>query len=73
MTINKDNYEAYFLDYFEGNLSPTEIDAQNCSAARLALAIEVIRAATDPIARMTRALKAMSSDFRVFDQVMEDA
>jgi hypothetical protein len=26
MNINKDNYEAYFLDYFEGNLTPAEID-----------------------------------------------
>jgi len=25
MNINKENYEAYFLDYFEGNLSPEEI------------------------------------------------
>ncbi|MBK7172812.1 MAG: hypothetical protein IPH84_06185 [Bacteroidales bacterium] len=25
MKINKDNYEAYFLDYFEGNLSPSEV------------------------------------------------
>ncbi|MBK7028795.1 MAG: hypothetical protein IPH45_06145 [Bacteroidales bacterium] len=25
MKINKDNYEAYFLDYFEGNLSPYEV------------------------------------------------
>jgi len=26
MKINIDNYEAFFLDYFEGNLSPEEID-----------------------------------------------
>lgn len=25
MTINKNNYEAYFLDYHEGNLSPQEV------------------------------------------------
>ena len=24
--INKENYEAYFLDYIEDNLSPKEID-----------------------------------------------
>ncbi len=24
--INKDNYQAYFLDYIEGNLSPTELE-----------------------------------------------
>jgi hypothetical protein len=26
MNINKDNYEAYFLDYFEGNLSTAEVE-----------------------------------------------
>jgi hypothetical protein len=26
MKITKENYEAYFLDYFEGNLSPSETD-----------------------------------------------
>ena len=25
MNINKNNYEAYFLDYHEGNLSPQEV------------------------------------------------
>ena len=25
MTINKHNYEAYFLDYHEGNLTPQEV------------------------------------------------
>ncbi len=26
MNINKDNYEAYYLDYYEGNLTPSEVD-----------------------------------------------
>ena len=26
MKINKDNYEAYFLDYHEGNLTPSEVE-----------------------------------------------